>query len=204
MGFPSPSPSALSSSLLARALLLPPRSPDAYSDGTGSAGANAAAVEVSVSAPASAPAVAVTVGLAIPHAAHLRFLDALCRVHLVQAQPGPGPRCFDRLVMSEAADPAAPLLLVGEGAPLSATALCLFLLLVVDADPGTVGSMLLLLPPVLVVSAARRLEDDDTEGGPPPPPASCSLLAYAASLDVLWRTWRRPLIYLAGRLLSSY
>lgn len=180
------SASALSSSLLSRVLFLPPPSPDAYSDDTAIAGANAAAVEVSASASASAsPSVAaVTVGLAAPHAWHLRFLDALCRVHAVQAHSGAGPRRFGRLVESEAADPvAAAAVLVGEGALLSGAGLCLFLPAVVDTNPAAVGSLLLLLPPALVVSAPPP---------PPPPPASCSLLAYAASLDVRWRTWRRP------------
>lgn len=196
LGFPSPS--ALSSSLLlARALFLPPPSIDAYSDEVAADGAKAA-VEVSVPVPAPAPAVAV--GLAVPHASHLRFLDELCRVHLEQAQSGPGPRRFCRLVPSsvaagESADPAAAaaaLVLVGEGAPLAVAAvLCLFLPPPLEADADrAIGSFF-----SLAVSARRlddaRAADDDR---PPAPPAavSCSLLAYAASLDVRWRTWRRP------------
>lgn len=126
---------------IARALFLPPPSPDVCSDDTAVDGPNAAA---KLSGSGSAPVPAVTVGLAVPHAAHLRFIDVLCRVHLVQAQPGPGPRCLGRLVESEAADdPAAPLLAgEGEGAPLVADDLCLFLLVVMaDADPAAVGSL---------------------------------------------------------------
>ena len=192
LGFPSPS--ALSSSLLlARALFLPPPSIDAFSDEVAADGAKEA-VEVSV--PVPAPAVAV--GLAVPHASHLRFLDELCRVHLEQAHSGPGPRRFCRLVPSsvaagESADPAAAaLVLVGEGAPLAVAAvLCLFLPPPLEADADrAIGSFF-----SLAVSARRlddaRAADDDR---PPAPPAavSCSLLAYAASLDVRWRTWRRP------------
>ena len=75
------------------------------------------------------------------------------------------------------------------------------------ADP-TVGSVSHdALPPLVLaaVSACPCRVDDGTDDdaspplpAPPPLPVSCSLLAYAASLDVRWRTWRRPPLPLIG------
>ena len=136
-------------------------------------------------------AVAAAVGLAAPHTSHLRFLDGLCRVHAAQDQPGPGPRRLARRLAPSAAAAAAAAMGGDADAALSA------------ADLG----LLRPLPPLGAGTTAAAAAAAD--GSPScllvlapaaPPPPSCSLLAYAASLDVRCRTWRRrppfPLICL--------